>query len=207
MDGRDARSGAVVESTSAFAGRAVPANAPLSRRRGRAAGPECEGMGEVALPKYDLAIIGSGPGGYVTAIRAGAVGPEDAGHRERRLPRRHLPARRLHPHQGPAAPRGNLRHIQERQGIRHRGLRGFKLNWPAMLARKDRIVNRHAKGIEFLFRKNKVETHAGLGPLGRPGTRVGGDRTARSPRSRPPTSCSRPARKRARCRASSSTAK
>ena len=34
----------------------------------------------------------------------------------------------------------------------------FTLNWPAILARKTKIVNKHAKGIEFLFRKNKVET-------------------------------------------------
>jgi dihydrolipoamide dehydrogenase len=38
-----------------------------------------------------------------------------------------------------------------------------KINWPAMLARKERIVNKHAKGIEFLFRKNKVETMQGWG--------------------------------------------
>ena len=45
----------------------------------------------------------------------------------------------------------------------------FKLNWPATLARKDRIVNRHAKGIEFLFRKHKVETMRGWGRWAGPG--------------------------------------
>ncbi len=47
--------------------------------------------------------------------------------------------------------------------------RNFTLNWPAVLARKDRIVNKHAKGIEFLFRKNKVETVRGWGRWAGPG--------------------------------------
>ena len=44
-----------------------------------------------------------------------------------------------------------------------------KLNWPAILERKDKIVNKHAKGIEFLFRKNKVETMQGWGRWAGPG--------------------------------------
>ena len=47
------------------------------------------------------------------------------------------------------------------------------MNWPAVLARKEKIVNKHAKGIEFLFRKNKVEIAAGLGPMGWAGARGG----------------------------------
>src|SRR5262249_11644552 len=37
------------------------------------------------------------------------------------------------------------------------------LDWSALMARKDRIVGKHAKGIEFLFRKNNVETVKGWG--------------------------------------------
>ena len=48
-------------------------------------------------------------------------------------------------------------------------MKDFKLNWPAVLARKDKIVNKHAKGIEFLFRKNKVETMQGWGRWAGPG--------------------------------------
>ena len=39
----------------------------------------------------------------------------------------------------------------------------FTLNWAATLARKEKVVNKHAKGIEFLFRKNKVEEMQGWG--------------------------------------------
>ncbi len=45
----------------------------------------------------------------------------------------------------------------------------FTLDWTAVLARKDRIVRKHAKGIEFLFRKNKVETVQGWGRWAGPG--------------------------------------
>src|SRR4029077_7104993 len=48
-------------------------------------------------------------------------------------------------------------------------LSGVQLNWPAILARKDKIVNKHAKGIEFLFRKNKGETMRGWGRWSGPG--------------------------------------
>jgi len=34
---------------------------------------------------------------------------------------------------------------------------GLKINWANVLARKDKIVKKHSKGIEFLFKKNKVE--------------------------------------------------
>src|SRR5712692_2810585 len=44
-----------------------------------------------------------------------AVGPEDRCHREGRLPGRHLPARGLYPHQGPATPCGDLRALQGRR--------------------------------------------------------------------------------------------
>ncbi len=44
-----------------------------------------------------------------------------------------------------------------------------KVNWPAMLARKQKIVTKHSKGIEFLFRKNKVESLQGWGRIAGPG--------------------------------------
>ena len=48
-------------------------------------------------------------------------------------------------------------------------VREFTLNWQAVLARKEKIVNKHAKGIEFLFRKNKIETMQGWGRWAGPG--------------------------------------
>ncbi|HEX3543460.1 MAG TPA: dihydrolipoyl dehydrogenase, partial [Candidatus Acidoferrum sp.] len=46
---------------------------------------------------------------------------------------------------------------------------GLKINWANVLARKDKIVKKHAKGIEFLFKKNKVEWVQGWGRYEGPG--------------------------------------
>src|SRR6185437_11548283 len=40
-----------------------------------------------------------------------------------------------------------------------------KLNWGAVQERKNKIVAKHAKGLEFLMKKNKVETISGFGRL------------------------------------------
>lgn len=46
---------------------------------------------------------------------------------------------------------------------------GVKVNWGGTLARKDKIVKKHAKGIEMLFKKNKVELVQGWGRYAGPG--------------------------------------
>ena len=46
---------------------------------------------------------------------------------------------------------------------------GLKVNWGGTLARKDKIVKKHAKGIEMLFKKNKVELVQGWGRYAGPG--------------------------------------
>jgi len=120
------------------------------------------------LPSYDLAIIGSGPGGYVTAIRAAQWGlktlviEKDGFLGGTCLHVGCIPTKVLLYH---AEIYDTFKNAKE-FGIE---VSDFKLNWPATLARKDRIVNRHAKGIEFLFRKNKVETMRGWGRWAGPG--------------------------------------
>jgi len=65
---------------------------------------------------------------------------------------------------------------------------GLKINWRNILARKDKIVKKHAKGIEFLFKKNKVEwVQAGAAMKGRAAS--ASKKTAKRPRSTPPTFC------------------
>jgi dihydrolipoamide dehydrogenase len=114
------------------------------------------------LPAYDLAIIGSGPGGYVTAIRASQWGlktlviEKDGFLGGTCLHVGCIPTKVLLHH---AEIYDTLKHADE-FGIE---ISNLKINWPAMLARKERIVNKHAKGIEFLFRKNKVELMQGWG--------------------------------------------
>jgi dihydrolipoamide dehydrogenase len=46
---------------------------------------------------------------------------------------------------------------------------GLNINWKNILARKSKIVTKHAKGIEFLFKKNKVEWVQGWGKYDGPG--------------------------------------
>ncbi len=125
-------------------------------------------MGRTCLPKYDLAIIGSGPGGYVTAIRASqwslktVVIEKDGFLGGTCLHVGCIPAKVLLYH---AEIYDHFKNAKE-FGIE---VKDFKLNWPAVLARKDRIIKKHAKGIEFLFRKNKVETLQGWGRWAGPG--------------------------------------
>jgi dihydrolipoyl dehydrogenase len=120
------------------------------------------------LAKYDLAIIGSGPGGYNTAIRAAQWGLktlciEKDGY---------LGGTCLHV--GCIPTKVLLHHAEifdtfkraKEFGIE---VKEFSLNWPATLARKDYVVNKHAKGIEFLFRKNKVDKMQGWGRWAGPG--------------------------------------
>jgi dihydrolipoamide dehydrogenase len=120
------------------------------------------------LAKYDLAIIGSGPGGYNTAIRAAQWGLktlviEKDGY---------LGGTCLHIG---CIPTKVLLHTAEifdtLKNAKEFGIdvREFTLNWAAALARKEKVVNRHAKGIEFLFRKNKVESLQGWGRWAGPG--------------------------------------
>ena len=65
---------------------------------------------------FDVIVIGSGPGGYVCAIRAAQLGLKVACVEKRADPRRHLPEYRLHPVQGAAAIVGGIRQDEARAG-------------------------------------------------------------------------------------------
>ena len=117
---------------------------------------------------YDLVVIGSGPGGYSAAVRAGQYGLKTAlVERDTRLggtcllvgcvPTKAL----LHT----ADVWEYFKHSEE-QGIQ---CKGAALDYPKVQDRKDKIVSKHSKGIEFLMRKNKVEVIRGLGSLAGPG--------------------------------------
>ncbi|HVB33006.1 MAG TPA: dihydrolipoyl dehydrogenase [Patescibacteria group bacterium] len=120
------------------------------------------------MAKYDLAIVGSGPGGYVAAIRAAQWGlktvviEKDPFLGGTCLHVGCIPTKVLLHH---AELYENFLNAKE-FGIE---VKDVKVNWPAMLERKTKIVNKHAKGIEFLFRKNKVESVEGWGTLAGPG--------------------------------------
>jgi dihydrolipoamide dehydrogenase len=116
------------------------------------------------LAKYDVVIIGSGPGGYVAAIRAGqwglkvAVVEKDS----------YLGGTCLHI--GCIPTKVFLHHADIYDYFKRAEEFGFevkdvKINWPAILARKDKIVKKHSMGIASLFKKNKVESITGWGKI------------------------------------------
>jgi dihydrolipoamide dehydrogenase len=120
------------------------------------------------VAKYDVAIIGSGPGGYVAAIRAGELGLKTVV--VEKDP--HLGGTCLHV--GCIPTKVLLHHAEVYDHFKNGAELGFevsglKVNWANVLGRKDKIVKKHAKGIEFLFKKNKVEFVQGWGRYEGPG--------------------------------------
>ncbi len=114
---------------------------------------------------YDVAVIGSGPAGYTAAIRAGQYGLKTAIIEKDTVPWRHLPARGLHSHQGVAVQRRNLGPPKRCEGIRHRGRGRTQTELDRGAGAQDQDRDKHAKGLQFLMRKNKVETVKGFGKL------------------------------------------
>ena len=121
------------------------------------------------MSNYDVLIIGGGPGGYNAAIRAGQLGLKVACIEGREtlggtclnvgcMPSTAL----LHASElYEAATRGELNNL----GIEVKPT----LNLAQMMKQKDESVTALTKGIEFLFRKNKVEWIKGWGRLNGPG--------------------------------------
>lgn len=120
------------------------------------------------MAQYDLVVIGSGPGGYVAAIRAAQWGLKTAVVEKDGL----LGGTCLHV--GCIPTKILLHHAELYDHFRNAAEFGFdvkdcKVNWPAILARKEKIVKKHAKGIESLFRKHNIETVSGWGRVAGPG--------------------------------------
>jgi len=115
------------------------------------------------MERFDLAVMGGGPGGYVAAIRASQLGLGVALIERGELGgtctnRGCIPTKALLR----SAELYRLARAGEEFGIRAEGLR-FDLK--AAVARKDRIVSRLAKGIELLLKANGVEVLRGEGRL------------------------------------------
>jgi dihydrolipoamide dehydrogenase len=114
---------------------------------------------------YDIAVIGSGPAGYTAAIRAGQYGLKTA--LIEKDP--YLGGTCLHvgciPTKALLFNAELWDHLKDAKEYGIEGVNSRKLNWEAVQERKSKIVNKHAKGLEFLMRKNKVETLTGFGRL------------------------------------------
>jgi len=115
---------------------------------------------------FDVTVIGSGPGGYVAAIRAAQLGlkaavveRDPAGTGGTCLQRGCIPTKAL-------LHTADL--LEDMQRAKEFGIRaeGVELDFEMAMTRKDRIVKRLSKGIEsYLFKKNKITLLKGQGRL------------------------------------------
>jgi dihydrolipoamide dehydrogenase len=126
---------------------------------------------------YDLVVIGAGPGGYVCAIRAAQLGMKVACVEKRAT----LGGTCLNVG---CIPSKALLQASEKFHEAGHGLAAFgvkvgkvELDLPAMMAHKDKVVDANVKGVEFLFKKNKVEWVKGAARIAGAGQVVVGDRT------------------------------
>jgi dihydrolipoamide dehydrogenase len=114
---------------------------------------------------YDIAIIGSGPAGYTAAIRAGQWGLKTALIEKDNV----LGGTCLHvgciPTKALLFNAELWDHLKEAKEFGIEGVDARKLNWAAIQDRKNKIVSKHTKGLDFLMKKNKVETIRGYGKL------------------------------------------
>jgi dihydrolipoamide dehydrogenase len=119
--------------------------------------------------RYDVVIIGAGPGGYVAAIRAAQLGMKTACIDSRETPGGTclnigcIPSKALL--------QSSEKYAEARNGLAEHGIKISKadLDLAAMMARKDKVVTTLTRGVEFLFRKNKVDWIKGTARIAAPG--------------------------------------
>ena len=112
---------------------------------------------------FDVIVIGSGPGGYIAAIRCAQLGMKTAIIEKYPtlggtclnvgcIPSKALLDSSEHYH--------NAAHTFAQHGI---SLKDLQVDFPQMLKRKDEVVSQTTKGIEFLMNKNKITVFQGVG--------------------------------------------
>jgi dihydrolipoamide dehydrogenase len=113
---------------------------------------------------YDVIVLGSGPGGYSAAVRAGQYGLKVAMiEKDSRLGGTCLLVGCI--------PTKSLLHTADVwERFQHSDAEGIhcenpRLDYPLVSDRKNKIVSKHSKGVEFLMRKNKVDVIKGYGRL------------------------------------------
>lgn len=119
--------------------------------------------------EYDVVVIGAGPGGYTAAIRAAQLGMETAVvEMDDRLGgtcllRGCIPTKAmLHS----ADLLSELQHAAD-VGVQ---VSSYEVDFPRVMKNKSKVVTKNAKGVEFLFKKNKITTERGRGRLAGPKT-------------------------------------
>ena len=114
---------------------------------------------------FDLTVIGSGPGGYVCAVRAAQMGMKVAVVEKwpalggTCLNIGCIPSKAL---LYASELYAEAQHKFDTLGI---DIDGPRLNLPQMLAHKDQVVESNVTGIDYLFKKNKITLFRGMGSL------------------------------------------
>src|SRR5947208_15841840 len=108
---------------------------------------------------FDVAVIGGGSGGYVGAIGGAQLGLKVAGIDKEKVGGTCL-------HRGCIPTKSFLHSSELAHQIRSAGALGLKtdgmqIDWPAVLKRKEAVVNQLWRGVEFLLKKNKVTVFKG----------------------------------------------
>ena len=122
------------------------------------------------MSNYDAVVIGSGPGGYVAAIRCAQLGMKTAIVEKYDtlggtclnvgcIPSKALLDSSEHYH--------NANHAFKEHGIE---LKDLKVNFKQMIERKRGVVSQTCAGIDFLMKKNKIDVLKGLGSFKDKGT-------------------------------------
>jgi dihydrolipoamide dehydrogenase len=115
--------------------------------------------------RWDLVVVGAGPGGYVAAIRAAQLGMRVACvEKEKTLGGTCLNVGCI---PSKALLDSSEWYHQAQHGFAAHGItvKGLELDLPAMMARKDRVVRGLTQGVASLFKKNKVEWVRGTARL------------------------------------------
>jgi dihydrolipoamide dehydrogenase len=118
---------------------------------------------------YDIIIIGGGPGGYVAAIRAAQLGMKTACVESRdRLGGTCLNVGCI---PSKALLQSSEKYEQAGHAFAAHGIKvtGLSVDLGTMMGRKDKVVGDLTKGIEFLFKKNKITWIKGKGRIAAPG--------------------------------------
>jgi dihydrolipoamide dehydrogenase len=113
--------------------------------------------------KFDVIVIGSGPGGYVAAIRCAQLGMSTA------IIERYptlggtclnvgcIPSKAL-------LDSSELFYNAKTRFVVHGvEVKGLDFNWPQMMARKNKVVAEGCTGVQYLMKKNKIAVYAGHG--------------------------------------------
>jgi dihydrolipoamide dehydrogenase len=132
----------------------------------------------VSADVFDLVVIGSGPGGYVAAIRAAQLGMKTAC--VEKYPTLGGTCLNVGCIPSKALLDSSEHYHHARHGLAVHGVRaaGVELDLPAMMARKDKVVRDLTRGVEGLFRKNRVTRVTGTARLRSAGeVEVAGEKT------------------------------